>query len=208
MNQMRLSQWRHAESATKRDAAGQLKPSILNLSSTRGEKSTSQRSLNTMLGFNDFISDVSWDDATSRPLQTWTQPQGQNVMVGEGSGQVSSPFSVTAQVFSRKCSEIGFSRPFLDKLVPRSSLFEYRFVFPESTGSIATALSPSHLEVAMANYENDSFFCLFRYGLIDRKSDCLLFLKTGDYLKQDLIKATDFILCTSNSHAKWLYFFM
>ena len=114
-------------------------------------------------------------------------------MVGEGSGQISSPFSVTAQVFSRKCSEIGFSRPFLDKLVSRSSLFEYRFVFPGPTDSTATALSPSHLEVAMANYENDSFFCLVRYELVDRKSDCLLFLKTGDHLKKNLIKAADFI---------------
>ena len=146
-----------------------------------------------MPGFDDFILDASWDDATPRPLQTWTRPQGQNVMVGEGAGQNSSPFSVTAQVFSHKCSEIGFSRPFLDKLVSRSALFEYRFVFPGSTDSIATALSPSHLEIAMATYENDAFFCLFRYGLVDRKSDCLLFLKTGNHLKKNLIEAADFI---------------
>ena len=152
-----------------------------------------------MPGFNDFILDVSWDEATPRTQQTWTGAQGQNVMVGEGSGQMSSPFSVTAQAFSRKCSEIGFSRPFLDKLVSRSSLFEYKFVFPESTDSTATALSPSHLEVAIANFENDSFFCLVRYGLVDRKSDCLLFLKTGDHLKKDLITAADFIPWLDNN---------
>jgi hypothetical protein len=45
----------------------------------------------------------------------------------------------------------------------------------------------------MANYENDSFFCLVRYELVDRKSDCLLFLKTGDHLKKNLIEAADFI---------------
>jgi hypothetical protein len=112
-------------------------------------------------------------------------------MVGEGSGQNSSPFSVTAQMFSRKCSEIGFSRSFLDKLVSRSALFEYSFV----VAGTASSTSPTHLEVAMANYENDSFFCLVRYGLVERKSDCLLFLKTFDYLKQNSIKAADFISC-------------
>lgn len=136
--------------------------------------------------------DASWDEATPKPLQTWTRP-GQNVMVGEGSGQNSSPFSVTAQVFRRKCAEIGFSQPFLDKLVSRSALFEYKFVYPGATGSTAIALSPSHLEVAMANYENDSFFCLVRYEFVTRRSDCLLFLKTGDYLKGTLIRAADFI---------------
>jgi hypothetical protein len=151
-----------------------------------------------MPDFNDFILDASWDEATPRPLQTWTRPQSQNVMVGEGSGQNSSPFSVTAQVFSRKCSEIGFSQPFLDKLVSRSSLFEYNFVFAGPTASTTIALSPTHLEVAMANYENDSFFCLVRYDLVDRKSDCLLFLKTGDYLKQNLVKAADFISWLDN----------
>ncbi|KUJ14471.1 uncharacterized protein LY89DRAFT_736505 [Mollisia scopiformis] len=153
-----------------------------------------------MPDFNDFVLDASWDAASPPPLQTWTRaPQGQNIMIGEGSGQNSSPFSMTAQVFTRKCSEIGFSQPFLDKLISRAPLFEYRFVFPGPTDPTATAVSPTHLEVAMANFENDSFFCLFRYGLIDRRSHCLLFLKTGDYLKKDLLKATDFIPWLDNN---------
>lgn len=151
-----------------------------------------------MPDFNDFILDAAWDETTPSPLQTWTRPPGQNVMVGEGSGQNSSPFSVTGEAFTRKCSEIGFSRPFLDKLVSRSPLFEYNFVLPTSTDPTATILSPTHLEVAMANYENDSFFCLLRYDIVERKSDCLLFLKTGDYLKQDLIHPVDFISWLNN----------
>jgi len=43
----------------------------------------------------------------------------------------------------------------------------------------------------MAAYENDAFFCLFRYDIKMKIAKCLLFVKLGDYSERRLMRISD-----------------
>ena len=129
-----------------------------------------------MPGIDFFVAYASWKKTAHQSLRTWSSTN-LHLYLGEGSGQRNAPFCVTSDEFVSICNEIGFSQPFLRKLFAKAPIFEYRFDSLDSSGS---STAPSHLEIAMANYENDSFFCLFRYNINERTSPCMLFLKVLD----------------------------
>lgn len=146
-------------------------------------------------GLESFVEYASWDETHSDPLENWSCSPNLQVFLGEGSGQLSSPFHIRSQQFISICTEFGFSQEIFNKLVAKAPLFEYRFVFPKAEDPIVLReSSPTHLEIAMATYENDSFFCLLRYDLGKRSSKVLLFSKTMDsvrkrpFLNSDLVR--------------------
>lgn len=135
----------------------------------------------SIAGMYDFTSHASWNRVSNTGLSTWSCSPKLTVAFGEGSGQQSSPFSITSQEFQTLCrNEFGFSQPFLQKLVAKVSLFEHHFEFVESSKISA----PTHLEIAMSNFENDSFFCMLRYEITTRTARCILFVKPMDHLKR------------------------
>ena len=115
-------------------------------------------------------------EPTEGPIKEIWSLANLEVTIGEGSGQKSSPFSIPREEFKGYCDRHGFSGPFLRKFVSKGPMFEHQFVFGEGSKT------PSHLEIAIATFENDSF-CLFRYDISRRSAVFLLFIKTMDYLK-------------------------
>lgn len=81
-----------------------------------------------------------------------------------------------------------FSEPFLQKIVAKASMFEHQFVF---SGTSTTKNQPTHLEVGMSVFENDSYFCVLRYDIAIGVASCLLFLKPMDYLKTKPLEPED-----------------
>jgi hypothetical protein len=141
-----------------------------------------------MPGLEYFIKYAAWNETYPGPLQTWSCSPNLHVSVGQGSGQRSTPFSISSQNFSSKYAELGFSKPFLQKIVAKAPLFEYRFNVPEL---VHISTPPTHLEVAMGTFENDSFFYLLRYNLKQRSSKVLVFLKAIDHLRKRSILPVD-----------------
>jgi hypothetical protein len=141
-------------------------------------------------GTYDFTSHASWSRFPHARLSMLSCSPKLMVAFGEGSGQQSPPFSIISQEFKTLCrSELGFSQPFMQKLVTKSSLFEHHFDFSESSEISA----PMHLEIAMSNFENDSFFCLLRYDITARKAKCMLFVKPLDHLKRRLLLRNELV---------------
>ncbi|PMD24628.1 hypothetical protein NA56DRAFT_493636 [Hyaloscypha hepaticicola] len=134
-----------------------------------------------MPGLEYFVKYAAWN-ASGDPLLYWSCRANLQVWIGEGSGQMSAAFSISSQRFCSVCAEIGFSQSFLQKVIAKAPMFEYRFDFPEIAYE---STPPSHLEIAMSTFENDSFFCLLRYDLQKKKSKALIFLKARDYLRKN-----------------------
>jgi len=128
-------------------------------------------------GFENFLSYASWNENFKQPLITWSLDPSLKLYIGEGSGQISFPYSTGSQEFVFLCREMQFSRSFLDKLAAKASLFEHRFDFDAQH-------SPTHMEIAMSIYEIDGFSCFVRYDFKSRSLRCVLFLKTMDYIKE------------------------
>ena len=127
-------------------------------------------------GFENFLSYASWNENSKQPPIIWSNGPSLKVYIGEGSGQLSCPYSIGSQEFVVLCQDLQFSRIFLDKLAAKASLFEHRFLFNGQQ-------SPTQVEIAMSIYEIDGFSCLLRYDMKDRSVNCMLFLKTMDYIK-------------------------
>ena len=145
----------------------------------------------------DFIPYASWNDTR---LQNWTSPHAE-VSIGEGSGQYASPFTITSKDFTEKCVSFGFSHKLLRRLGDNASLCEHVFHFPEHTNPSkpsSSAEMPTHLEIFMSVYENDAFFCLFRYDIEKGTAKCLLFVKTGDYSERRLMQVSEVLACFEN----------
>jgi hypothetical protein len=137
-----------------------------------------------------FIPLVEWCKTS---LQSWKSPKVE-VSIGEGSGQYASPFSITSKDFTEKCLCFGFSPKLLQRLQGNASLFEHVFHFPEHSGAVTSSSQvdiPTHLEIFMAGYENDAFFCLFRYDMKMKIAKCLLFVKLGDYSERRLMRISE-----------------
>lgn len=131
-------------------------------------------------GFENFLSFASWNENSKHPLTTWCLAPKLKIHIGEGSGQLSSPYSIGSQEFISLCHDLDFSKPFLNKLAAKASLFESQFSFDEN--HVVT-----HLEIAMSVYEIDGFFGILRYSFEDRSAKCILFLKPMDYIKENPI---------------------
>jgi len=125
-------------------------------------------------GLREFIRYASWSENLVESLACWTCGPGLTVQLGAGSGQVYWPFPISSQEFEMYCMSSGFSKLFLNRLVAKSTLFEYRFDFTDLSST------PTHLDIAMSTLENDSFFCLLRYDIVGRVAKCLLFFKLID----------------------------
>jgi CorA-like Mg2+ transporter protein len=137
-----------------------------------------------------FIPLVTWRETS---LLSWKSPQVE-VSIGEGSGQYASPFSITSKDFTEKCQCFGFSPKLLQRLQDNASLFEHVFHFPEHSSAVTSSCQvdiPTHLEIFMASYENDAFFCLFRYDMKMKIAKCLLFVKLGDYSERRLMRISE-----------------
>ena len=126
-------------------------------------------------------------------LQTWSSPQVE-VVIGKGSGQYVSPFSISSLDFAEKCRSFDFSPKLLRRLQDHSSLFEHVFHFAQEAGtspSLSHVDAPTHLEILMTNYENGAFFCLFRYDIKTKTAKCLLFVKSGDYSERPSMRISN-----------------
>ncbi len=132
-------------------------------------------------GLEYLVKYATWNASEDRLLTSSCTPNLQ-VSIGKGSGQPSAAFSIGSQRFCPVCAGIGFSQSFLQKVVAKAPMFEYRIDFPELAYE---STQPPHLEIAMSTFENDSFFCLLRYELKTKKSKVLIFLKARDYLRRD-----------------------
>lgn len=111
------------------------------------------------------------------------------VNIGGGSGQIAVPFSITRDHFNKLCEEYQFCPDFLRKVVGKRSLFEHHFggVRDNLDGSSV----PTHLEMAVAVYENDAFICLLRYDIRNtgpKSVRCVLFFKQSDYMKHSFLE--------------------
>jgi hypothetical protein len=156
----------------------------------------------SMPGLDFFIGYASWDETCSQPLETWSCSQNLKVLLGEGSGQLSTPFLIRSQQFTSICTDFGFSQGFLQKFIAKAPLFEYQFVFQKSEDPAALReSSPSHLEVAIATFQNDSFFCLLRYNLIERSAKVMLFSKAMDHVRKTPLLTSDLIICFNKNGA-------
>ena len=137
-----------------------------------------------------FSSLFSWG---STSLQSWSSPQVE-VIIGEGSGQYLSPFSMSSLDFAEKYRSFAFSPQLLRRLQDHGSLFEHVFHFAQDSDTTLPSShvdAPTHLEILMTNYENDAFFCLFRYDVKTQTCKCLLFVKSGDYAERPLVRMSD-----------------
>jgi Mg2+ and Co2+ transporter CorA len=150
-----------------------------------------------MPGLAYFVNYAAWNNS-NQPLQTWSCSPNLHVSIGEGSGQLSTAFSVSPQHFSSVCTEIGFSQSFLQKLIAKAPMFEYRFGFPELANA---SMQPSHLEIGMSTFENDSFFCLLRYDLKEKTSKVLIFLKGMDHLRKRALLPDDLVAWLKSNQA-------
>jgi len=154
-----------------------------------------------MRGLEYFVKYAAWNASKDR-LQTWSCTPNLQVSIGEGSGQLSAAFSIGSQRFCSLCAEIGFSQSFLQKVDAKAPMFEYRFDFPELANE---STPPSHLELAMSTFENDSFFCLLRYELKKKNSKVLIFLKARDNLSRNRPLLTQHLIACFDSHRATLH---
>lgn len=138
-----------------------------------------QRKVTASLG--PLANNPKWKTSDDEPLKEWSCSQALEVKIGTGSGQITTPFSISSKKFTSVSTEFGFSQSFLQKVVTKAPIFEYQFTFPELT---KTYSPPSYLEIAMSTFENDSFFCLLRYNMKEKSSKVLIFLKDMDHLKE------------------------
>jgi hypothetical protein len=145
-----------------------------------------------MPGLDSFVQYASWDEIGSQPLKTWSCSPKLQLLLGEGSGQLNTPFSIRSQEFISICAEFGFSDAFLQKFVAKTPLFEYRFVMPKPPEP--QEIAPSHLEIMLATFEIDGFFCLLRYELSEQSSKVILFSKTMDCVRKQPFLNSDLIL--------------
>ncbi|CZR54672.1 uncharacterized protein PAC_04556 [Phialocephala subalpina] len=136
-------------------------------------------------GIQGFTSDAAFSNTDS--IRTWSCSPRLEVMIGLGSGQNASPFSVTEPQFENICKDMEFSELFLQKIIARASMFEHQWVFSGATSQ------PSHLELSISVFENDSFFFLLRYNILLGAVKCLLLLKSMGYLKTKPLKVQDMI---------------
>ena len=149
-----------------------------------------------MPGLESFVKYAKWN-TSCESLQTWSGSPNLHVSIGSGSGQKSTPFSITSERFCSVCADLGFSQSFLRKVVAKVPMFEYRFDFPAS----ASTSTPPSLEIAMSTFENDSFFCLLRYDLKERTSKVLIFLKAMDHLRKQPLLANDLVAWLKSNQA-------
>jgi hypothetical protein len=155
-----------------------------------------------MPGLDAFVGYASWDETGSQPLKAWSSSPKLQVLLGEGSGQLDTPFSIRSQQFISICTDFGFSENFLQKLVAKAPLFEHRFAFSKSPDPPTfQEASPSHLEILLATYENDGLFCLLRYDLNERSSNVLVFSKTMDLIRKKPLLNSDLLLWFSKNEA-------
>lgn len=136
------------------------------------------------------LPDLAWLDAgsvTTQPdFMTWRPSATSRLEVkfGEGSGQNAAPFSITRTHFETLCGDYQFCPAFLRRVIGRATLFEHHF---GGGGNAPNGFSePTHLEIAVAIYENDAFTCLLRYdiGNLNPSSvKCMLFVKSLGYIK-------------------------
>ncbi|KAE9366848.1 hypothetical protein N431DRAFT_417771 [Stipitochalara longipes BDJ] len=146
-------------------------------------------------GLESFVEYASWDETHSGLLELWNCSPNLQVFLGEGSGQLSTPFHIRSQQFISICAEIGFSQNFLNKLIAKAPLFEYKFVFQQAEDpGVLRESTPTHLEIAIATYENDGCFTLLRYNLSKRSSKVLIFSKTIDSIRNKPFLNSDLIM--------------
>ncbi|KAF8861944.1 hypothetical protein BDZ45DRAFT_687218 [Acephala macrosclerotiorum] len=139
-------------------------------------------------GIYHFTSYAAFSNTNS--IRKWSCSPRLEVVIGLGSGQNASPFLVTESQFKQTCRNMEFSEPFLQKIVAKASMFEHQWVF---SGAAITKNEPSHLEIGMSVFENDSFFCLLRYDVVEGVAKCILFLKSMDYLKNKVLESEDMV---------------
>ena len=119
---------------------------------------------------------------------TWRTDNGDiQVAISEGTGQKDSPFCVRYQEFRNKCNSFGFTTEILGLFRPYSALAEFHYP-PLGLGR------PTHMEVIIANYENDAFTAFLRRDLSKMATRCILFVKTADYERR----------LSSNDAYQWL----
>jgi hypothetical protein len=153
-------------------------------------------------GLESFVEYASWDETHSEPLRSWTCSPHLQVFLGEGSGQLSTPFRIRSQQFISICTEFGFSQDFFNTLVAKAPLFEYKFVFQQAENPAAVReSSPTHLELAMATYEIDGVFCLLRYNISERSSKVLIFSKTMDSIRKRPFLNSELIIWFNKNEA-------
>jgi Mg2+ and Co2+ transporter CorA len=197
--EMPVPQTRSSEDARLNVLSGQAGPSIhLNLGRENLDVLDERQ---IMPGLEYFVKYAAWNASEDR-LQTWSCTPNLQDSIGEGSGQLSAAFSIGSQRFCSLCAEIGFSQSFLQKVVAKAPMLEYGFDFPELANE---STPPSHLELAMSTFENDSFFCLLRYGLKKNKSKVLLFLKARDYLRRNRPLLPQHLIAWFDSHRTTLH---
>ena len=143
-----------------------------------------------------FAATSSWAQQ-SEELTKWASGDGKlEISIGSGSGQGQSRFSISLDEFIKLCVKAEFSAPFLSKLIGRSSMFEYHFTLDDgAVTNTGTSTTPGILELAMSNYENDSFTILLRYDIKARSVRAIIFLKLLDPLrgKRETITLGNFI---------------
>jgi hypothetical protein len=126
-----------------------------------------------------------YTNAAGREYRTWSPSSNAQleVQIGFGSGQWRTPFTVQRDEFDVAISKFGFCDTFLRKIVGKTSLFEHHWDFDRSSPSQGA----THLEVGVADYENDAFLIPLRHkiGTANAKSTkCLIFIKEMDWLKR------------------------
>ena len=132
-----------------------------------------------------FISSTEWErPPVAKPFGYW-ETATLHVALGTGSGQVQSPFSTEVVDFVRECVDIGFSTAFLSKLVGRRALFEHNLTTKGLIQQPGSETMISHVELGMANYENDAFMVLLRVDCTAAKprGRAIVFLKLHDALR-------------------------
>ncbi|RYP70880.1 hypothetical protein DL771_005130 [Monosporascus sp. 5C6A] len=111
-------------------------------------------------------------------FRRWRKGSSVEVAIGSGSGQVQSPFSAGLEEFVKECVDANFNAQFFSKLSGKVSMFEHHLMLDQK------AETASSLELAMANYENDSFFLLLRLDFKQKRARALIFLKLQDSLRR------------------------
>ena len=152
------------------------------ISALKNVSSTSQ-----LQPLHEFITSTEW---TRRPRALTDFSRGMRreivLKVGSGSGQSSAPFSLTPDRFVAECETMDLSPSFLRKLSGKRAMFEHLFTYPQHN---AHTNLPTHLEIAIATFENDAFLMLLRYDLVENRAWALVFLKTWDHLTDSALSA-------------------
>jgi Mg2+ and Co2+ transporter CorA len=154
------------------------------------------------------LGEMRWGESPSSDWRSWSpgQDRGEEpsleMQIGLGSGQRRAPFSCIYAEFVHKCEVYKFSGAFLSRVSGNKSLLEHRFERPNRNSR------PSHLEIAMANYESDGFLCLLRYelsgGLAKKeKARGILFIRGSDQAKGNR-QSVESIILRLGSHSDLL----